>query len=263
MAIRWIQDGEPHVAEVYNRPLRDFVAEVAEDRVPSTRTISVSNGITGGGMLTQNLRIDGVDATRTTKGVTRFATTAEAIAGELPNVAIDPHVLAEVIAEALSQSGSPGMVSAFARSTPPSGWLRADGSAVSRAQYADLYAVIGTTFGTGDGISTFNLPDLRGEFVRGWDDGRGIDTNRQFGSYQKGSLAAEDPSVTACRTVSLYNVTNDDGVDFWDRAGYDKITDSYPGMVLNTSPANIDPTSATEMAVTRPRNVSLLYCIKS
>lgn len=99
MAIRWIQDGEPHVAEVYNRPLRDFVAEVVEDRVPSTRTISVGNGLTGGGILNQNLTIDGINATKTTKGVTRFATREEAIAGDLQNVAIDPQALADAVAQ--------------------------------------------------------------------------------------------------------------------------------------------------------------------
>ncbi|MCK9131735.1 phage tail protein [Haemophilus influenzae] len=64
-----------------------------------------------------------------------------------------------------------GEVAFFARTTPPSGWLKANGAAVSRTTYAALFAAIGTTFGAGDGSSTFNLPDLRGEFVRGLDDG--------------------------------------------------------------------------------------------
>lgn len=70
----------------------------------------------------------------------------------------------------------PAQVSFFARNTPPAGWLAANGAAVSRATYADLFAAIGTTFGAGNGTSTFNLPDLRGEFLRGWDNGRGVDT---------------------------------------------------------------------------------------
>jgi microcystin-dependent protein len=55
-----------------------------------------------------------------------------------------------------------GTVNAYASSTPPSGWLNADGSTVSRTTYAALYAAIGTTYGSGDGSTTFNLPDLRG-----------------------------------------------------------------------------------------------------
>ncbi|WPP47700.1 phage tail protein [Pseudomonas sp. AN-1] len=86
------------------------------------------------------------------------------------------------------QMAPPGMVAHFARSTAPAGWLKANGAAVSREAYAGLFAAIGTTFGTGDGFTTFNLPDLRGEFVRGWDDGRGVDGGRELGAVQSGAI---------------------------------------------------------------------------
>lgn len=60
-----------------------------------------------------------------------------------------------------------GCVQAFAGSTTPQGWLLCDGSAVSRTDYADLYAVVGDTYGTGDGSTTFNLPNLVDKFVEG------------------------------------------------------------------------------------------------
>lgn len=60
-----------------------------------------------------------------------------------------------------------GVVQAFAGSTTPQGWLLCDGSAVSRTDYADLYAVIGDTYGDGDGSATFNLPNLVDKFVEG------------------------------------------------------------------------------------------------
>lgn len=60
-----------------------------------------------------------------------------------------------------------GAVMAFAGSTSPTGWLLCDGSAVSRTDYADLYAVIGDTYGAGDGSTTFNLPNLIDKFVQG------------------------------------------------------------------------------------------------
>jgi microcystin-dependent protein len=75
------------------------------------------------------------------------------------------------------ERNQPAQVVAFARNTPPTGWLPCNGGAVSRTTYASLFASIGTTFGVGDGSTTFNLPDLRGEFVRGWDNGRGVDNN--------------------------------------------------------------------------------------
>ena len=64
----------------------------------------------------------------------------------------------------------PGSLMAYAASSAPTGWLLCDGSAVSRTTYATLYAVIGTTWGAGDTTTTFNVPDLRGQFVRGYDD---------------------------------------------------------------------------------------------
>ena len=68
-----------------------------------------------------------------------------------------------------------GVISAFAGTTAPSGWLMCDGSAVSRSTYENLYTVIGDAFGEGDGSTTFNLPDFRGQFLRGRDAGEGKD----------------------------------------------------------------------------------------
>lgn len=66
-----------------------------------------------------------------------------------------------------SSEAPTGVVQAFAGSTTPQGWLLCDGSAVSRTDYAALYAVIGTTYGAGDGTDTFNLPNLVDKFVEG------------------------------------------------------------------------------------------------
>lgn len=60
-----------------------------------------------------------------------------------------------------------GFVAAWPAYEAPSGWLVCDGSAISRATYDDLFAAIGTTFGKGDGSTTFELPDFRGDFLRG------------------------------------------------------------------------------------------------
>ncbi|WP_287956581.1 phage tail protein, partial [Snodgrassella sp.] len=66
-----------------------------------------------------------------------------------------------------------GVIQFFTIDWAPTGWLKANGAAVSRTTYANLFAAIGTKFGAGDGKTTFNLPDLRGEFIRAYDDGRG------------------------------------------------------------------------------------------
>ena len=69
-----------------------------------------------------------------------------------------------------------GQVIFMAGANAPSGFLKCNGQLVSRTTYASLFAVIGTTYGAGDGSTTFKLPDCRGEFLRGLDDGRGVDT---------------------------------------------------------------------------------------
>ena len=66
--------------------------------------------------------------------------------------------------------GEVGEIKPFAGSTIPTGWLLCDGSAVSRTIYSELFTVIGTTYGTGDGSTTFNLPDLRNRFMVGAGD---------------------------------------------------------------------------------------------
>ena len=68
-----------------------------------------------------------------------------------------------------------GMIAPFAMTTPPTGWLECNGAAISRSTYATLFAAIGTVHGAGDGSSTFNLPDLRASFIRGFDNSRGVD----------------------------------------------------------------------------------------
>lgn len=72
----------------------------------------------------------------------------------------------------------PGTVVAYAGTTPPNGWLLCNGAAVSRTLYANLFAVIGTTHGIGDGSTTFNLPDYRGRFLRMVDGTAGRDPDK-------------------------------------------------------------------------------------
>jgi microcystin-dependent protein len=71
-----------------------------------------------------------------------------------------------------------GMVVPYAGTAAPSGWLLCYGQAVSRTTYAGLFATISTTYGTGDGSTTFNIPDLRGRVVAGQDDMGGTSANR-------------------------------------------------------------------------------------
>lgn len=158
--------------------------------------------------------------------------------------------------------GSPGDVKTVATATAPSGWLKANGAAVSRTAYANLFSAIGTTFGPGDGTTTFNLPDLRGEFVRGLDDGRGIDIGRVRGSSQVGSLIAYDLAAgIGCQTPRSTSAFTDVAGAF----GADPaIPATYPGVGEAGVVAAASPLSTnTVIGTVRPRNVALLYVIKT
>lgn len=100
-------------------------------------------------------------------------------------VTVDATDLGPVVFDTQLREGSPpGQVGFFATTWAPAGWLKANGAAVSRTAFASLFSVIGTYYGAGDGVNTFNLPDMRGMFARGWDDARGVDPSRILGSYQ-------------------------------------------------------------------------------
>lgn len=135
-----------------------------------------------------------------------------------------------------------GTVAYHAASTAPSGWLKCDGSAVSRTTYAALYNAIGVTFGLGDGSTTFNLPDLRGEFMRGWDDGRGVDSGRVFGSAQAHQMQSHTHSV---QVIGNGTITGGGYPNGDDPAGPAYTTGSAGGGSEN-----------------RPRNIALLAIIK-
>ncbi|EJF79949.1 tail fiber protein [Bartonella doshiae] len=88
------------------------------------------------------------------------------------------------------QTFPPGFIATFAMEKMPTGWLLCDGSNYLRDEYPELFAAIGETWGSGDSYGTFNVPDLRGVFLRGLDNRRGLDYGRSLGSFQKDSFKA-------------------------------------------------------------------------
>lgn len=159
-----------------------------------------------------------------------------------------------------------GEVAFFASSTPPSGWLKANGAAVSRTTYAALFAAIGTTFGAGDGRTTFNLPDLRGEFLRGLDEGRNIDRGRRLGTAQgdairnitgkldgsamgSGNQVLEGKMIASGAIGTTYQQRQWSG----DQGGWGEQSVSF-----DFDASRVVPTASEN----RPRNVALLACIK-
>lgn len=156
-----------------------------------------------------------------------------------------------------------GTVSYFASQDPPLGYLECNGQAVNRFDFPELFRAIGTLYGSGDGVNTFNLPDLRGEFIRGWDHTRGVDPGRNFGSFQE---------ATAIRVL----IDNYQGYSIGVFAIGMRHTDGTltgPGSSTQTLGSDVlyyQSLSASALAgsgdniahKTRPRNIALLPCIK-
>lgn len=137
-----------------------------------------------------------------------------------------------------------GSLVAVGMSSVPTGYLECNGAGISRSTYAALFAAIGTTWGAGDGSTTFNLPDFRGEFLRGWDHSRGVDSGRTLGSYQAEAFKAHAHSV--------YTVGNTESWGEGDPASQMTSDHTYSSAVTTT-------VGGTE---TRPRNRAVMYCIK-
>ena len=158
----------------------------------------------------------------------------------------------------------PGTILYLATANIPTGYklIKANGAAISREVYADLFSVIGTTYGVGDGVLTFNVPDGRAEFPRGLDDGRGIDTGRAIGSKQTqqvlkhkhfGFGEAYDgwPFGTS---PTKGKMGSKGGID-WDNYFYM----TSDGSAYNGESSNSAGVMGDE---NRPRNIAWLCCIK-
>jgi microcystin-dependent protein len=154
----------------------------------------------------------------------------------------------------------PGMIQMYANATAPTGWLKCNGAAVSRTTYAALFAVIGTGYGAGDGSTTFNLPELRGEFLRAWDDSRGVDSGRALGSTQAAANAAHthginDPGHSHSIDQSTYT-----GGGNQTAVGSNPV--AFPGNA-STNVAATGISTQSQGSEARPRNVAFLVCIKT
>ena len=130
-----------------------------------------------------------------------------------------------------------GSVHWFASAITPEGYLYCNGAAISRTVYARLFTVIGTSYGIGNGSTTFNIPDLRAAFIRGIDDGKDIDTGRVLGTLQ---VASRVVSSGVGGGILMENPQND-GITY----------SGQTGSGSNRATGSV-----------RPYNMALLPCIK-
>jgi microcystin-dependent protein len=157
-----------------------------------------------------------------------------------------------------AQSTPPGTIMQFAMSSVPSGYLIADGTAYSRSAYAALFSAIGTSWGAGDGSTTFNVPDLRGAFLRG--SGAGLNpSSRAVASYQSDAYGTHTHAVT------------DPGHSHTAAGAYSGAIGGGSIPIAVALPTTVTTsTSVTGISIqnsgdveTRPKNFAVLYGIKT
>jgi len=160
----------------------------------------------------------------------------------------DSYTKAEVEALIAKASALPvGSIVAFPVDAPPPGFLELDNSVKSSATYPDLSAYLGGKFNKGDeGVGNFRLPEARGEFLRGWDHGRGVDAGRGLGSWQ-----ADD------NKSHIHGTTYDVIADIF-MAG--DVRRNYLQQYNNTDDV---VTKASGGVEARPRNIAVMWCIKA
>jgi|TARA_A100001515_G_scaffold110324_1_gene91268 microcystin-dependent protein len=175
-----------------------------------------------------------------------------------------------------------GSVFCMAVATVPSGYLECNGAAVSRTTYSVLFAVIGTAYGTGNGSSTFNLPDLRGEFVRGFDNGKGTDSGRSIATSQGSQNAQHNHSASATSTAGAHSHSLNYQRKHVEDTGTAAITDirreggdgdggsqTFTNDTTSGFMNNATVSVSTSVSIgnqggneSRPRNVAMMYVIK-
>ncbi len=171
------------------------------------------------------------------------------VQGSLPNLGPDALKLS-----AASLNAMIGMVGAFAAAPLAGDWLLCDGSAVSRTTYADLFALLGVAYGNGDGSTTFNLPDYRGEFLRGTDAGAGNDPDALSRTDRGDGTTGDTVGTKQDHEFAQHNHPTTDSVAALVGGGGALIGGSTH---QNLSQATEDR-GGNE---TRPRNVNVLYYI--
>ena len=160
-------------------------------------------------------------------------------------------------------AGAPaGSIIYHAGSSAPSGYVKANGASLSTSTYAALFSAIGYTFGGSGG--SFNVPDLRGEFLRGWDDSRGVDSGRSFGSSQLDQMQRLTGGYNT--SAEHFNIGSGSGVFNDYRVGGARNSGIGYGNATrldfdsaNSPSARVSSSTSGE---TRPRNIALLACIK-
>lgn len=160
-----------------------------------------------------------------------------------------------------------GLISPFPMATCPSGWLEANGAAVSRSTYASLFAVIGVTYGAGDGSSTFTLPDYRGYFLRGWNHGSGVDTGAAARTARADGVTGDNVGTVQVDQMQGHRHQQTADTLILTAGGQGRAADGSGNVTTGNytlGPANDGTNGVPRVGLeTRPKNISVIYCVST
>lgn len=165
-------------------------------------------------------------------------------------------VLQKIAGGTLYADAPIGCIQAFGGATAPAGWMLCQGQALSRTTYSALFKVIGTSFGAGNGSTTFNIPDLRGEFLRG----AGTNSHTTEGN---GGAVGEHQDATKF-TTPYVNTSNTQFAALYSNYGFTNTDKISSDTSIGYSQINASRTSGGgwQVCKTRPTNTSVNYIIK-
>ena len=256
----YLEDGTLFALYAQNNP---FIEKAEVSHLYITFDVKFDTALTAN-ISFGDLSLNNPPATETIMGVAKIATDADIVAGEDDQKMVTSKKLASgyylksetntvdeidqkdsQVKSAVETAVNPkllpaGVVLPFAGTEVPEYFLECNGAYLSREVYNDLFDKIGTTNGSTD-ETNFRLPDLRGEFIRGLDNGRGIDAGRVAGSYQSDDFKSHNHSI-GTYAAHYTNGSMNQGLNWW--AGTNIKSRSEGG------------------DETRPRNIAMMYCIK-
>ena len=251
--------GDKFAGDAYlaNTATENITGTYSENRLYTSDAYTLSGNTTINSHLTLSTIKSTGDVVLTAGGAYTITGTGVLAAGSV--VASTP------VPDLTGKTGWEGMIAPFAMISPPNGWLICDGSAVSRTTYANLFSAISTTWGAGNGSSTFNVPDLRGAFLRGTGphgssnmaDGNDF-AGPAVGAFENDQFQKHQHTIRGDTGGSGNNVIS------WNAADKSGVSATLDQILSGTGYGEHDSGGTPRVGdETRPFNAGIQYCIKT
>lgn len=176
----------------------------------------------------------------------------------IPQIVVDAKGRVTTVSTSAVSGTEVGSIIAWTTGTAPSGYLHCDGAAINRTTYTALFGVLSTTYGTGDGSTTFNIPDYRGSFLRGFASGQATDPDRSTRTNRGDGTTGDNVGTKQVDQIKSHNHTAPATFNFVTQKAGQGPNDYPGGSQLSTQNA----TALSGGNETRPTNIYVMWCVK-